>query len=76
MFSFVAIALSLIVSIFNKPKTAAQKPQAFNSEAFPKCDDGTTKPIAFGQVKTKDFTVLCTGAFRTMAIKTKGSKKG
>lgn len=73
--SLAIIAVSLIVSAFNKPKATKQKPQAFNSESFPKCDDGTNKAIAFGQVKTKDFIVLYTGGFRTMAIKSKGGKK-
>lgn len=76
MWSLIAAAVMVVISLFNRPKTPKQKPQAFNSEAFPKCDDGTAKTIAFGQVKTKDFIVLGTGRFRTKAIKTKGGKKG
>lgn len=76
MWSAITAAVMVVLSLFIKPKTPKQKPQAFNSDAFPKCDDGTSKAIAFGQVKTKDFIVLYSGNFRTKAIKTKGSKKG
>lgn len=67
--------VSTIVSILCQPKPPKPKPQAFTSEAFPKCQDGTAKSIAFGQVKSKDFIVIYTGLFRTKAIVVKGGKK-
>ncbi len=75
MWSLIIAAVSIAISLFVKPKTPKTKPQAFNSESFPKCDDGTSKSIAFGQVKSPDFQILYSGNFRTTAIKTKGGKK-
>lgn len=75
MFQFLAIGAMLLVSLFTQSKTEKPKPQAMNADDLPRCEEGTSKAIAFGQVKTKDYIVFWCGGFFTKAIKQKGGKK-
>ncbi len=75
MWNFVIMGAMVLISLFNKPKTPKPKPQAMTSDSLPRCKDGTSKAIGFGQVKSKDFIVFWLGGKYTIAIKQKGGKK-
>lgn len=75
MFTMIAMVVMVAISLFNQPKTQKPKPQAMNADDMPRCEEGTSKAIAFGQVKTKDYIVFWCGGFYTKAIKQKGGKK-
>lgn len=77
MFSMITMVAMVLISFLIQPKTQnqTQKPAAMNENDFPRCEEGTSKAIAFGQVKTKDYMVLWSGGYSTKAIKQKGGKK-
>lgn len=75
MFQAIFGGVMVLLSLFTSSKTEKPKPQAMNADDLPRCEEGTSKAIAFGQVKTKDYIVLWCGGFYTQAIKQKGGKK-
>ncbi|AZS50375.1 hypothetical protein DM558_06115 [Entomomonas moraniae] len=75
MFTMIAMVVMVAISLFTQPKTQKPKPQAMNADDMPRCEEGNSKAIAFGQVKTKDYIVFWCGGFYTKAIKQKGGKK-
>lgn len=75
MVNLIMMGAMLLLSLLTKPKTPKPKPQAMTEDSVPKCKDGTSKTIAFGQVKSKDYIVLWSGNYYTKSIKQKGGKK-
>lgn len=75
MWNYIIMGAMVLLSLFTQPKTPKPKPQAINPESVPRAKDGTSKAIAFGQVKSKDYIVLWIGGFYYKAIKQKGGKK-
>lgn len=66
---------SFLIQYATAPKPKPPKPAAFQDFDFPQCDEGTEKPVVFGQVWLDGWMVLSVRNQRSKAIKVKGSKK-
>jgi hypothetical protein len=71
----VMMAISYAITASMARRAPAKKPNALEDFDFPQDAEGTPQAVIFGDVWTKDWTVLWYGDFVVTPIRKKGGKK-
>lgn len=71
----VMMAISYAITASMSRRAPAKKPNSLEDFDFPQDAEGTPQAVVFGDVWTKDWTVLWYGDFRVTPIRKKGGKK-